>query len=122
WLRDATFTLYALLLNGYQEEAKAWREWLLRAVAGKASQLNLMYGVAGERRLPELTLDWLPGYEGSTPVRIGNAAYKQFQLDVFGEVSDTLHLARKTGLQTTNDGWRVERELLDFLEVSWNQP
>ena len=119
WLRDATFALYALLLAGYQEEAKAWREWLVRAVAGKASQLNIMYGVAGERRLPENQLDWLPGYENSSPVRIGNAAHRQFQLDVFGEVLDTLHLARRSGLQTSEDGWRVERELLDFLESNW---
>ena len=119
WLRDATFALYALLLAGYQEEAKAWREWLVRAVAGKASQLNIMYGVAGERRLPENQLDWLPGYENSSPVRIGNAAHRQFQLDVFGEVLDTLHLARRSGLQTSEDGWRVEREVLDFLECNW---
>jgi GH15 family glucan-1,4-alpha-glucosidase len=122
WIRDATFTLYALLENGYRDEARAWREWLLRAVAGKASQLHIMYGLAGERRLPELTLDWLPGYEGSRPVRIGNAAHEQFQLDVYGEVADTLHLARRLGLQTTADGWRVERGLLDHLESRWEEP
>jgi GH15 family glucan-1,4-alpha-glucosidase len=122
WIRDATFTLYALLQNGYRDEAKAWREWLLRAVAGKASQLRIMYSVAGERRLPELTLDWLPGYAGSRPVRIGNAAHAQFQLDVFGEVADTLHQARRLGLQATADGWRVERELLDLLESRWEEP
>jgi GH15 family glucan-1,4-alpha-glucosidase len=122
WVRDATFTLYALLLNGFHEEARAWREWLLRAVAGKASQLQIMYGVAGERRLTELTLDWLPGYEGSRPVRIGNAAADQFQLDVFGEMADTLHLARRVGLQTTADGWRVERGLLEYLESRWSEP
>ena len=122
WLRDATFTLYALLMTGYHDEARAWREWLLRAVAGKASQLNIVYGVGGERRLPELTLDWLPGYENSTPVRIGNAAYQQFQLDVFGEVVDSLHLARGKGLQAIDDGWRVECELLSFLESNWDQP
>jgi GH15 family glucan-1,4-alpha-glucosidase len=121
WLRDATFTLYALLMNGYREEARAWREWLLRAVAGKASQLNIMYGVAGERRLPELELAWLSGYEGSRPVRIGNAAYEQFQVDVFGEVADVLHLGRRLGLETTTDGWRVERSLLDFLESRWRE-
>jgi GH15 family glucan-1,4-alpha-glucosidase len=119
WLRDATFTLYALLLSGYHEEAKSWREWLIRAVAGNASQLNIMYGVAGERRLPEISLDWLPGYDNSTPVRIGNAAHEQFQLDVFGEVLDTLHLARRSGLQSSEDGWRVERELLKYLESHW---
>jgi len=122
WLRDATFTLYALVLNGYLDEARAWREWLVRAVAGKASQVNIMYGLAGERRLPELELPWLPGYEGSTPVRTGNAAYKQFQLDVFGETMDCLHLARRAGLQTTDEDWLVERHLLDYLESSWEQP
>jgi GH15 family glucan-1,4-alpha-glucosidase len=122
WIRDSTFTLYAFLQNGYHDEARAWREWLLRAVAGKASQLHIMYGVAGERRLPELTLDWLPGYEGSRPVRTGNAAHGQFQLDVFGEVADTLHHARRLGLQATADGWRVEQELLDLLESRWEEP
>jgi GH15 family glucan-1,4-alpha-glucosidase len=122
WIRDATFTLYALLQNGYRDEARAWREWLLRAVAGKASQLRIMYGVAGERRLPELVLDWLPGYEGSRPVRTGNAAHEQFQLDVFGEMADTLHHTRRLGLQATEDGWRVERELLDVLESRWEEP
>lgn len=122
WLRDATLTLYALMMNGYHDEARAWREWLLRAVAGKASQLQIMYGVTGERRLTELVLDWLPGYENAAPVRIGNAASGQFQLDVFGEVMDSLYLARRVGLQTTQEGWRVERELLDFLESRWNQP
>ncbi|MGH7831704.1 MAG: glycoside hydrolase family 15 protein, partial [Candidatus Binatia bacterium] len=91
WVRDATFTLYALMMGGYTEEACAWREWLLRAVAGKPSQINIMYGLGGERRLTELELPWLPGYEGSAPVRIGNAAYRQFQLDVYGEVMDALH-------------------------------
>jgi GH15 family glucan-1,4-alpha-glucosidase len=122
WVRDATFTLYALMLNGYREEARAWREWLLRAVAGKASQLQIMYGVAGERRLTELTLDWLPGYNGSRPVRIGNTAADQVQLDVFGEVADALHLARRVGLQTTADGWRVECGLLEHLESRWEGP
>lgn len=122
WLRDATFTLYALLMSGYQEEARAWREWLLRAVAGKPSQLNIVYGIAGERRLTELTLDWLPGYEGSAPVRVGNDAFRQFQLDVFGEIMDALHVARESNLQTTADGWRVERQLLSFLESHWDQP
>jgi GH15 family glucan-1,4-alpha-glucosidase len=122
WIRDATFTLYALLMNGYRDEARAWREWLLRAVAGKAEQLNLMYGVAGERRLTEIELGWLPGYEGSKPVRIGNAAHEQFQLDVFGEVADTLSLARRVGLEPSADGWRVERSLLGFLESRWQEP
>jgi GH15 family glucan-1,4-alpha-glucosidase len=119
WLRDATFTLYALMIGGYTDEARAWREWLLRAVAGKPSQINIMYGLAGERRLTELELDWLPGYEGSSPVRIGNAAYRQFQLDVYGEVMDTLHLARRAGLDSDENAWRVQRALLDFLESAW---
>jgi GH15 family glucan-1,4-alpha-glucosidase len=122
WVRDATFTLYALMMGGYTEEARAWREWLLRAVAGKPSQLNIMYGLAGERRLPELALEWLPGYEGSSPVRMGNAAYRQFQLDVFGEVMDALHLARKVGLEPDENAWRVERALLDYLEGAWKEP
>lgn len=122
WVRDATFTLYALMMNGFFEEAKAWREWLLRAVAGMPSQLNIMYGLAGERRLTELVLDWLPGYENSKPVRIGNAAYAQFQLDVYGEIMDALHLARSSGLQTSTDAWRVERTLLEHLETCWAEP
>ena len=109
-------------MSGYRDEARAWREWLVRAVAGKASQLNIVYGIAGERRLTELTLEWLPGYENSAPVRVGNGAYKQFQIDVFGEVMDALHLARREGLQTTADGWRVQRELLNFLESNWDEP
>jgi GH15 family glucan-1,4-alpha-glucosidase len=122
WLRDATFTLYALLSNGYRDEARAWREWLLRAIAGRASQLNIMYGVAGERRLPELVLPWLAGYEGAQPVRIGNRAYEQFQLDVFGEVADVLHLGRRLGLEASADGWRLEQSLLSFLESRWQDP
>jgi GH15 family glucan-1,4-alpha-glucosidase len=121
WLRDATFTLYALLMNGYREEARAWREWLLRAVAGKPSQLSIMYGIAGERRLTELELDWLPGYESSRPVRIGNAAQQQNQLDVFGELADVLSLGRKLDLETSQDGWRLERSILDALESRWEQ-
>ena len=122
WVRDATFTLYALLLSGYHEEASAWHAWLQRAVAGKASQLNMVYGVAGERRLTELQLDWLPGYNGSVPVRIGNAAHTQFQLDVFGEIADAFHVSRSTGLRLSKSDWRVEREVLKFLESHWNQP
>ncbi|HZA80383.1 MAG TPA: glycoside hydrolase family 15 protein [Actinomycetes bacterium] len=122
WLRDATFTLYALMSNGYTEEARAWREWLLRAVAGRPSQLNIMYGLAGERRLTELELDWLPGYEGSKPVRIGNAAYHQFQLDVFGEVMDALHQARRVGLPPDDNAWRVQRALMGHLASAWEEP
>jgi len=122
WLRDATFTLTAFIQCGYTDEAAAWREWLLRAVAGKGSELHIMYGLAGERRLPEMELPWLPGYENSKPVRIGNGAYDQFQLDVFGEVMDCLHLARHYGLEKPSGGWRVERELLARLEEVWQQP
>jgi GH15 family glucan-1,4-alpha-glucosidase len=122
WLRDATFTLYALLMNGYREEARAWREWLLRAVAGKPSQLNILYGIAGERRIQEAELTWLAGYQGARPVRTGNRAHEQFQLDVFGEVADVLHLGRRMGLDASEDGWRVERALLDFLESRWEDP
>jgi GH15 family glucan-1,4-alpha-glucosidase len=122
WLRDSTFTLYALIMHGYREEAAAWREWLLRAVAGEPSKLQIMYGIAGERRLREYTLDWLPGYEGSKPVRVGNAAWDQFQLDVFGEVMDTLHLARRAGLEVEEAGWQLQLALLEFLEDAWKRP
>ncbi|HXV78327.1 MAG TPA: glycoside hydrolase family 15 protein [Candidatus Binatia bacterium] len=122
WVRDATFTLYALMMGGYTEEACAWREWLLRAVAGKPSHLNLMYGLSGERRLTELELSWLPGYEGSQPVRIGNAACRQYQLDVYGELMDALHLARRGGLDPDENAWRMECALSEFLESSWKEP
>jgi GH15 family glucan-1,4-alpha-glucosidase len=122
WVRDATFTLYALMLGGYIEEACAWREWLLRAVAGKPSQLNIMYGLAGERRLTELELAWLPGYQDSAPVRIGNAASQQFQLDVYGELMDAMHVARRGGLEPDENAWHVERALTEFLESAWNEP
>jgi GH15 family glucan-1,4-alpha-glucosidase len=122
WVRDATFTLYALLLSGYTEEAQAWREWLLRAIAGEPSQLNIMYGLAGEPRLPELEIGWLPGYENSRPVRIGNAAHEQFQLDVYGEMMDSLHLARRSGLHPDENAWRVQRVLMDSLESAWSKP
>jgi GH15 family glucan-1,4-alpha-glucosidase len=122
WIRDATFTLYSLMMGGYIDEARAWREWLLRAVAGDPAQIQIMYGLAGERRLTELHLPWLPGYEGSAPVRIGNQAYRQLQLDIFGEVMDALHVARDQGLPPDDDAWRVERELLEHLERVWDQP
>ena len=122
WLRDATFTLYALMLAGYTDEACAWREWLLRAVAGSPQQLNIMYGLAGERRLTEFELPWLPGYMNSAPVRIGNAAWEQFQLDVFGEVCDTLHVAARLGLPFEENVWRIERELGEYLEQHWRDP
>ena len=122
WLRDATFTLYALMLGGYLEEACAWREWLLRAVAGNPSQINIMYGLSGERRLTELELRWLPGYAGSAPVRIGNAACDQFQLDVYGELMDAMHLARRSGISTDENDWRVQCALVNFLESAWREP
>ncbi len=122
WLRDATFTLTALIYCGYVEEATEWRRWLIRAVAGRGDELNIMYGLAGERRLPELELPWLPGYEDSRPVRIGNAAHSQFQLDVFGEVLDCLHLARAYGQHNGTEDWRVELELLSRLEDVWREP
>jgi GH15 family glucan-1,4-alpha-glucosidase len=122
WLRDATFALNALLLAGYDEEAAAWREWLLRAVAGSPDDLQIVYGVTGARRLDEIELPWLPGYEGSKPARIGNAASKQFQLDVYGEVMDCLHLARTAGMESNHDAWNVQLALLRFLETHWDRP
>jgi GH15 family glucan-1,4-alpha-glucosidase len=121
-LRDATFTLNALLLAGYQDEAVAWREWLLRAVAGSPEASQIVYSVTGQRRLDELVLNWLPGYRGAAPVRIGNAASKQVQLDVYGEVMDTLHLARCAGLHPHPHSWRIQNALLKFLESNWQQP
>jgi GH15 family glucan-1,4-alpha-glucosidase len=122
WLRDATFTLQALLGTGYVAEAKAWREWLLRAVAGDPADLQIMYALDGTRRLTESTLDWLPGYQGAAPVRVGNAAAGQFQLDVWGEVLDGLHLSREAGLAATDDAWDLQLALLDYLESNWQQP
>jgi GH15 family glucan-1,4-alpha-glucosidase len=122
WLRDSTFTLNALLLAGYEDEAAAWREWLLRAVAGSPDDLQILYGVTGVRRLDEQELGWLPGYANSVPVRIGNAAAKQFQLDVYGEVMDTLHLARAAGLAPEPEAWKVQVALLKFLEAHWELP
>ncbi|BBF63847.1 glycoside hydrolase family 15 protein [Acidithiobacillus ferridurans] len=122
WLRDATFTLNALLLAGYHEEAVAWREWLLRAIAGSPESLQTLYSVTGERRLEEYVVDWLPGYGRAVPVRLGNAASKQFQLDVYGEVMDTLHLARTVGLDPEPAAWRVQVAILQFLESNWQQP
>ncbi|KJK48669.1 glucoamylase [Lentzea aerocolonigenes] len=119
WLRDATFTLQALLGTGYVEEACAWREWLVRAAAGDPAKLQIMYGLDGRRRLPEQTIDWLAGYEGSAPVRVGNAAAGQFQLDVWGEVLDGLHLAREAGLPMADAAWDLQRALLDYLEGNW---
>ena len=122
WLRDATFTLYALMVGGYADEAVAWREWLVNAAAGEPSQLQIMYGIAGERRLTELALTWLPGYENSQPVRIGNAAYQQHQLDVYGEIMDALHLAMQIGVPADENSWRVQLAMMRFLESDWEKP
>jgi GH15 family glucan-1,4-alpha-glucosidase len=122
WLRDSTLTLEALLAAGYHEEAEAWRDWLLRAVAGDPADLQIMYGLSGERRLPEYELSWLPGFHGSAPVRIGNEAVKQFQLDVYGEVIDSLTLARSAGLPVRPHMWRVQCALMEFLRTAWRRP
>jgi len=122
WLRDATMTLSSLMAAGYREEAAEWRDWLLRAVAGDPSELQIMYGVAGERDLKEYVLDWLPGYESSKPVRVGNAASDQYQLDVYGEVLGTLHEARRTALEPAGPAWDLELVLMDFIETGWRQP
>jgi GH15 family glucan-1,4-alpha-glucosidase len=122
WLRDATFTLYSLMQAGYAEEAAAWSHWLLRAVAGDPAQLQIMYGVAGERRLTEVQLPHLPGYENSAPVRIGNAASEQLQLDVFGEVMDATHLAREMKIDCDPAYWHLQRHLVDYVEANWTQP
>jgi GH15 family glucan-1,4-alpha-glucosidase len=122
WLRDATFALYALMAGGYVDEARSWREWLVRAVAGRPSHAQILYGVTGDRLLPEWELPWLPGYEGSAPVRVGNAASTQFQLDVYGEVADALHCARRVGLDPDETAWRVERAMVEFVESVWKDP
>jgi GH15 family glucan-1,4-alpha-glucosidase len=122
WLRDATLTLLAFLNCGYTDEAGAWRRWLLRAVAGSPSEAQIMYGLGGERRLTEWDVPWLPGYEGSKPVRVGNAAHAQRQLDVYGEMADALFQARKSGLAPLDDGWRVSRKLMEWLSEHWREP
>jgi GH15 family glucan-1,4-alpha-glucosidase len=122
WLRDATFTLYALIVGGYTQEADAWRQWLVNAVAGTPDDINIMYGLAGERRLTEINLEWLQGYENSKPVRTGNAAYAQHQLDVYGEVMDALYVARRHGLTPDENAWRVQRAMMQFLETDWQMP
>jgi GH15 family glucan-1,4-alpha-glucosidase len=124
WLRDATLTLISLSLGGYHEEALAWRDWLLRAAAGDPDDLQIMYGVAGERRLTEFTLDWLPGYRSSRPVRVGNAASEQFQLDVYGEVMGTLYRTRRLipDIGQHQDSWQLELELMSVLERQWRRP
>jgi len=122
WLRDATLTLHSLMVGGYADEAKAFRDWLARTVAGDPSRLQIMYGVAGERRLTEIEVGWLPGYEESRPVRIGNAAWDQFQLDVYGETLSCLYTARKMGLGEVAEEWELLRALIENLEKLWQRP
>ena len=122
WLRDATFTLLALMDAGYFEEATAWRDWLLRAAAGSPSQMQIMYGLGGERVLRENEIEWLPGYDNSKPVRVGNAAYGQLQLDVYGEVMDALHQGRRGGVSKNLDWWGLQKALIKHLATVWQQP
>src|SRR3954471_4655987 len=122
WLRDATLTLVSMIEGGFVEEARAWRDWLLRAVAGDPSDLQIMYGPAGERRLDEYELGWLPGYEGSAPVRVGNAASAQLQLDVYGEVMDALTQAREHGMEPDEHAWDVQTAIMEYLEGAWHEP
>ena len=122
WLRDSTYTLQALISAGYLAEAKAWREWLLRAVAGDPAELQIMYALDGTRRIPEAELPWLAGYENSRPVRTGNAASDQLQLDVWGEILDSLALARNAGISTHDDAWDMQVALMNHLEGTWDQP
>jgi GH15 family glucan-1,4-alpha-glucosidase len=122
WLRDATFTLDTLMMAGHRKEALAWRDWLLRAVAGDPEDLQIMYGVAGERRLPEVELDWLAGYEGSRPVRVGNAAHQQLQVDVYGELMDAIYVARRMGMDHEKTIWDLQQLLLENLEGKWSRP
>jgi GH15 family glucan-1,4-alpha-glucosidase len=122
WLRDATLTLLAFVRAGYTQEAGAWRDWLLRAIAGSPDDLQIMYGVAGERRLPELELPWLEGYESSRPVRVGNGASQQRQLDVYGEVVDALYQSRRKGLEASDDAWAMATKTFEWLESGWREP
>jgi GH15 family glucan-1,4-alpha-glucosidase len=122
WLRDATITLLAMMRSGYYDEARAWRAWLGRVMAGSPDQLQIMYGIAGERRMPEWEVPWLPGYENSAPVRIGNGAVNQLQLDVYGEVMNALHLARVGGLQSDDTVWSIQGAMLDHLDTIWQEP
>jgi GH15 family glucan-1,4-alpha-glucosidase len=122
WLRDATFTLQAFMHLGYYDEARAWRDWITRAIAGSPDQIQIMYGVGGERWLPELIVPWLPGYENSSPVRIGNGAHRQLQIDVFGEVVDAMVQARKGGLDTTERGRAMRPLVMDYLTKAWREP
>jgi len=122
WLRDASLTLHSLMVGGYLEEARAFRDWLLRAIAGDPAEMQIMYSIDGARRLTEIELDWLPGYEGSKPVRAGNAASGQFQLDVYGETLAALYESRKLGMPATSEGWEPGFKLLEFLEQAWQRP
>ena len=122
WLRDAAFMISCLLKAGYHEEAKAWRDWLLRAIAGSPSQVQPIYGIAGEHRLHEWEVSWLPGFEGAHPVRVGNAAFTQFQLDIFGEILNAGQIARASRLAATKDGWNLQKALLKHVEEVWDQP
>ncbi|MBX3207394.1 MAG: glycoside hydrolase family 15 protein [Labilithrix sp.] len=122
WVRDATMTLFSLVSAGHDDEARSFRDWLLRACAGAPDQLQILYGIGGERRLSEVELPWLAGYEGSAPVRVGNAAADQMQLDVYGELADTLFLSHSTGLDHTDEGWTLECALLRHLESAWREP
>ena len=122
WLRDSTLTLGALLSCGYHEEAEAWRDWLLRAAAGDPADLQIMYGLAGERRIPEYDLPWLSGYEDSRPVRVGNDAVRQLQLDVYGEVIDSVFVSRRAGLPDKPDMWRLQCALMEYLRTAWRKP
>ena len=121
WLRDATFTLLALIHLGYYDEARAWRDWLVRAVAGSPQQVQIMYGVGGERWLPELIVPWLPGYENSSPVRIGNGAYEQFQLDVFDETADAIFQTLKAGMKPSERGRALQPVITEYLATAWRQ-
>jgi len=122
WLRDATFTLLALMNSGYTEEASCWHNWLLRAVAGTPAKMQIMYGIMGQRRLLEWEADWLPGYQGARPVRVGNAAHAQLQLDVYGELIDAFHQSRMANLQLSDDSWAVECAVLKHLATVWDRP
>ena len=122
WLRDSTFTLFALTRSGFLEEARAWRGWLLRTIAGSPAQMQILYGTRGERRLPEFEIEWLAGYENSRPIRIGNAASTQFQLDVYGEVMSSLYHAHQAGIEIEETDWRLQVALMKFLESHWQEP
>jgi|SRR5579884_759920 len=121
WLRDATFTLLALMNAGYYDDARAWRQWLLRTVAGDPAKIQIMYGLTGEHRLPEWEVEWLAGYEDSRPVRVGNNAYRQLQLDVYGEITDTIHHGRHGKLGLNEEGWELQRAMLEHLEAIWQE-